>query len=69
MTKHIDTVIGLEMHATGRHYTFEFNICENRYEVLLLINGKPRRMATCDHKNDADAIVDALRYARENGVI
>lgn len=66
----IDTVIGLERSAMGRTYEFKVGIYySDGYEVLLIINGKLRRMAFCKNLNDAKSIVDALRYARENEVI
>lgn len=67
---HIDTVAGLEMTCGVRHYTFDINFNhQDGIEVLLLRNGQPRRMALCQHKNDAECIVEALRFAREEGKI
>jgi hypothetical protein len=65
----ITVVDGLEMYATRRDYTFDINYHVDGIEVLLLRNGEPRRMALCTHVNDAETILDALRFSKEKGEI
>lgn len=68
--RNITTVDGLEMNCMGRHYTFDMAPYKDGYiEILLLQNGEPRRMALCTHENDAQSIVDALRFSKEKGAI
>jgi len=61
MDRQIDTVAGIELPLTARNYTFEIANHRDGIEVLLLRNGKPRRMALCTHQNDADTILEALQ--------
>ena len=67
--KQIDTVAGIELPAIARNYTFGILDCANGTEVLLLRNGKPRRMALCTHRNDAEVILNGLNKLKQMGLL
>lgn len=50
-----------------KYVDFEYEQTKEGYEVLFYINNKPRRFALCPHKNDAEAIVEALKYRYPDG--
>ena len=54
---------------TYSYFDFDINQVGDNYEVLFIKNNKPRRMALCTHKDDAEHIVESLKYAYANGII
>jgi hypothetical protein len=54
---------------TNRQVTFGMAEIPQGFEVLLLINGQPRRMALCTHKDDAISILEALNYVKGKGEV
>ena len=59
----ITTVDGIESFAIGKTGEVDFApvFGSNNFEVLLIINNRPRRMAICENKSDAENITKGLR--------
>lgn len=67
----ITTVEGIERNATFGDAKLSYCLAmDGNHEVLLSLNCRtPRRIALCNHEEDAFDIIKALEYAHKSGIV